>query len=126
MLFVCVENAGRSQMAEAFARQLGAGVLTAESAGSRPLGSIHPVVVQAMREKGLELAGHHSKGLDGVDSGRFDLVVTLCEEECPLLPGQARLHWPLPNPSGRGLEAVRPIRDAIEEHVTQLVEQLRG
>lgn len=125
-LFVCVENAGRSQMAEGFARQLGAGVLEPASAGSRPLGRIHDVVREAMAEKGVDLSGHSSKGLDQVDPGSFDFLITLCaEEECPYVPGPEQRHWGMPNPAGKDVAAVRPIRDAIELRVRELVEELR-
>lgn len=125
ILFVCVENAGRSQIAEGFARRLGAGVLDAASAGSRPLGQIHPVVREAMAERGIELAGQSSKSLAAVDPGSFDLLITLCaEEECPVVSGPERRHWGMPNPAGREIEEVRPIRDAIETRVRELIEEL--
>lgn len=126
VLFVCVENAGRSQMAEAFARQLGAGVLEPASAGSRPLGRIHPLVAEAMKERGLELTGHSSKGLDSLDLAGFDIIVTLCDDECPWVEGQTLMHWETPNPADHGLESVRSIRDSIEARVHELVRSLRA
>lgn len=103
------------------------GVLEAASAGSRPLGRVHPVVIDAMREKSIDVSGHASKGLDDIDASRFDLMITLCaEEECPWVPIAERRHWPMPNPAGHGLEDVQPIRDAIEQKVLALVEELRG
>ncbi|MCE7869188.1 arsenate reductase ArsC [bacterium CPR1] len=113
-------------MAEGFGRQLGAGVLDVASAGSRPLGRIHEVVREAMAEKGIDLASQTSKGLDQVDPGSFDYLITLCaEEECPYVPGPKQLHWGMPNPAGKDVASVRPIRDAIEGKVRELVEELR-
>ena len=129
ILFVCVENAGRSQMAEAFARKLG---LEASSAGTIPSTRINPVVVQAMREKGLELGSNTPKMLSSEMIGQAGLVVTMgcsVEEACPrpmLAQMQKKLvDWDLPDPKGKPIEEVRKIRDEIERRVIELSKDAR-
>lgn len=121
VLFACIGNSGRSIMAEAFARQLG---LEARSGGSRPLGHVLPVVVEAMREKGIDVSGYASKGFDEPWIAReCDLVVTMgCgEDACPAFVGKKILDWELDDPKGKPLEDVRRIRDEIEQRVSELV-----
>jgi arsenate reductase (thioredoxin) len=140
VLFVCVHNSARSQMAQAFVNRLGAGVWQAESAGlSLGSGGLNPQVVVVMAEKGYDLSGHYPKSLESVLSGgcRFDLTVTVCDESqaeaCPYVPG-ARQHWGFPDPAsfkgtpGEILEAVRKVRDEIEIRVRQWLaeEGLKG
>jgi protein-tyrosine-phosphatase len=116
VLFVCVENAGRSQMAEGFAKALG---LEAYSCGSKPRGSLNPAAVEAMKEKGIDLSTHASKGFDRVP--KAEVVVTMgCGDACPYVPSLRRLDWNLPDPKGKGIEDVRPIRDEIERLVKAL------
>ena len=120
VLFVCVQNAGRSQMAEAlYARHGGEG----RSAGSKPAERVHPEVVEALREVGIDLAGRKPRGLDRADVEWAELVVTMgCGDACPVLPGKRYLDWELPDPSGAPLEEVRALRDEIERRVSRLGE----
>ncbi|MBW8270285.1 arsenate reductase ArsC [Caldovatus aquaticus] len=122
ILFLCVANAARSQMAEGLARaRFGPGRRIA-SAGSRP-GVLHPLAVAAMAEIGIDISGQRSKGIEEVDLSRFDTIVTLCAEEvCPVVPGRVRrLHWPIPDPAAAGtLEAFRAARDAIARRLDEL------
>src|SRR5687768_8220002 len=99
VLFVCVENSNRSQMAEAFARIHGAGEVDAFSAGSRPSGKINPRAIAAMRERGYDLTTHQSSGLDRIPAGPYAAVVTMgCGDACPWVPASLRLDWALPDP----------------------------
>jgi arsenate reductase (thioredoxin) len=121
ILFVCIENAGRSQMAEAFANKLG---LEAYSCGSKPGHEVNPVVVQAMREKGFDLSSRVPKGFDAVP--RADVVVTMgCGDACPYVPGR-HYDWDLPDPKDKGLEEIRTIRDEIERRVHAVTAELKG
>lgn len=127
VLFVCVENSCRSQIAEAFARQLGAGVLEAHSAGSRPSGRVHPSAVRLMKELGADLSGYRSKGLDEFSPWDWDYVVTMgCGEACPYVPGRARLDWKIPDPKDLPDEAFREVIFRIKEKVEGLVRAARS
>ena len=124
ILFLCIENAGRSQMAEAFARRLAPAGVEVFSAGSRPAASVNPAVVEAMRERGLDLGGKIPKGLDALTEERFDVMVGMgCGDACPVRPGAKRtVAWDIPDPKGQPLERVREIRDQIEGKVRELLE----
>ncbi len=125
VLFVCVENAGRSQMAQALARLRGAGRLLAYSAGSRPSGRINPRTIEVMREYGYDLATHRSTGLDDLPGGEFDAVITMgCGDACPWVPARIREDWPLADPKDLDLDGVRELRDEIEKRVVDLIETL--
>ena len=118
VLFVCVQNAGRSQMAQAFLEARGG---SARSAGSRPAGAVHPEVVEAMREKGVDLAGRTPRALGREAVEWADLVVTMgCGDACPVLPGKRYVDWQLDDPAHAGADAVRRIRDEIERRVAEL------
>jgi protein-tyrosine-phosphatase len=118
--FVCVGNAGRSQMAEAFAEQAG---LNARSAGSRPEHELHPEVVAAMDELGIDLRGRSPKGITEEDVRWADVVVTMgCGDACPVFPGKRYLDWELTDPIGLAVADVRPIRDEIERRVRALAD----
>ncbi|HVM18058.1 MAG TPA: arsenate reductase ArsC [Gaiellaceae bacterium] len=118
VLFVCVQNAGRSQMAQAFLEARGG---CARSAGSRPAAAVHPEVVAAMRERGLDVSGRTPKALDRDDVEWADLVVTMgCGDACPVLPGKRYVDWQLADPAGAGGDEVRRIRDEIERRVAEL------
>jgi arsenate reductase len=129
ILFLCVANSSRSQMAEGLARDLFGDAARVQSAGSAPT-RVNPYAVEAMREIGLDLSAHASKSVETVDPGSVDLVITLCAEEvCPVFLGRAeRLHWPVPDPAsddaslGRDemLRRFRAARDAIRERLTAL------
>jgi protein-tyrosine-phosphatase len=123
VLFVCVENSNRSQMAEAFARLHGGDRVEAFSAGSRPSGRVNPKAVEAMREKGYDLTRHHSKGLTDLPAGTFDVVVGMgCGDEgCALVPARRREDWDIPDPKELPPERFREVRDLIEERVKILL-----
>jgi protein-tyrosine-phosphatase len=122
LLFVCVENSCRSQMAEGFARALGGAGVEAWSAGSRPSGRVDPRAVRFMAEKGIDLAAHESKGLDDLPPGGWDCIVTMgCGDACPHVPARAREDWDLPDPKSLDDAGFRAIRDRIEHLVRELV-----
>jgi arsenate reductase len=118
VLFVCVQNAGRSQIAEALYERRGG---EARSAGSKPAERVHPEVVEALREVGIDVADRRPQGLDRDDVEWAELVVTMgCGDACPVLPGKRYVDWELPDPSGAPLEEVRALRDEIERRVSRL------
>ena len=124
ILFVCVENANRSQMAEAFARIHGGADVEAMSAGSRPSGTINPKAVRFMAELGYDLGAHASKSLDQVD-GEFDAVVTMgCGDDCPWAPAHRREDWALPDPKHMDDDGYRAVRDEISARVQRLLAEL--
>jgi len=125
ILFVCVENSNRSQMAEAFARIHGKDQVLADSAGSRPSGRVNPKAIEAMRELGYDLTQHSSKGLEGFNGTQVDVAVTMgCGDECPLVLANERIDWQIPDPRDMTPEEFRGVRDLIESKVKQLVEKL--
>jgi arsenate reductase len=125
VLFVCVENSNRSQMAEAFARMHGAGRVEAASAGSRPSGKVNPKAVAAMAELGYNLAAHRSKLLDEVAHVEHDAVVTMgCGDACPHVRARLREDWDIPCPSDLPPDEFRRVRDLIEEKVRDLLARL--
>lgn len=122
VLFVCVENSNRSQMAQAFARIHGAGVVEAYSAGSRPSGVVNPRAIAAMAERGYDLATHASHGLDAIPAGEYRAVITMgCGDECPWIPAQQREDWALPDPNALAPAAFNEVRDEIERRVKALL-----
>ncbi|MFB7025217.1 MULTISPECIES: arsenate reductase ArsC [unclassified Streptomyces] len=125
VLFVCVHNAGRSQMAAAFLARLGGDRVEVRSAGSAPADAVNPAVVAAMAEAGVDIAAETPKVLTADAVRASDVVVTMgCGDACPYFPGKRYLDWTLDDPAGRGVEAVRPIRDAIERRVRGLLAEL--
>ncbi|HEV8699951.1 MAG TPA: arsenate reductase ArsC [Candidatus Polarisedimenticolia bacterium] len=134
VLFVCTGNAARSQMAEGLAGHLGKGRIEAHSAGTRPAGMVMAAARAVMKERGIELVRHFSKGLDAVP-GPFDLVITLCDsavQECPAaLVDGAHEHWSTPDPTfteggpDEVLEAFRQVRDRLEAQITALIQRVR-
>jgi len=125
VLFVCVENSNRSQMAEAFARRHGAGRIEAASAGSKPSGRVNPKAVEAMRELGYDLTAHASKGLDEFNGRSVDVAVTLgCGDECPLVRAGERIDWKIPDPRDMTPDQFRGVRDLIEQNVKDLLATL--
>ncbi len=122
VVFLCTENSNRSQMAEAFARIHGAGVLEAWSAGSSPSGTVHPRAVAAMAEKGYDLGRHGSKSTAELPAGPWDYVITMgCGDECPMLAGDQREDWGLPDPKEMPPDAFNQVRNEIERRVKVLV-----
>ena len=121
VLFVCVENSNRSQMAEAFARMHGGDGVEAMSAGSKPSGVINPKAVRFMAERGVDLSTHASKSLHEV-TGEFDAVVTMgCGDDCPWVPAKRREDWALPDPKHMDDDGYRAVRDEIESRVRALL-----
>jgi arsenate reductase len=122
VLFVCVENSCRSQMAEGFARALGAGVLEAASAGSRPSGAVNPKAIASMREAGIDISNHQSKGLDEVAGQSWDYAITMgCGDECPHVRAEHREDWSIPDPKHMPPEEFARVRDQIRDRVEQLL-----
>ena len=122
ILFVCVENSNRSQMAQAFATIHGAGKVEAFSAGSRPSGRINPKAVEAMKEVGYDLTTHTSKGLDGFNGTEVDVAVTMgCGDECPLVLARHRVDWQIPDPRDMTPDEFRGVRNLIESRVRELL-----
>jgi arsenate reductase len=125
VLFVCVHNAGRSQMAAGFLRTLGGGDIDVLSAGSEPKDQINPVAVEAMAEQGIDIADNTPKVLTVDAVKESDVVITMgCGDVCPIFPGKRYEDWVLDDPAGQGIEAVRPIRDEIRRRVEALVGEL--
>lgn len=125
VLFVCVHNAGRSQMAAGLLRRLGGDRVRVNSAGSAPAAQLNPAVVEAMAEVGIDITDQVPVKLDAAGVEAADVVVTMgCGDACPIFPGKRYEDWPLDDPAGRGVEAVRPIRDRIEQRVRDLLVEL--
>jgi len=129
LLFLCVANSARSQMAEGIARRLAGGRLPVQSAGSEP-SRLNPLAVRALAEISIDISGQSSKAIDAIDPGAVGTVITLCAEEvCPVYLGAARrLHWPLPDPAGHdepeaaSLVRFRAVRDELEKRIRELLE----
>lgn len=125
VLFVCVHNAGRSQMAAGYLRELAGDRIQVLSAGSAPKDQINPVAVQAMAEEGIDIAGNVPKVLTVEAVKESDAVITMgCGDACPIFPGKRYEDWELDDPAGQGIEAVRPIRDEIRRRVEALIADL--
>jgi arsenate reductase len=125
VLFVCVHNAGRSQMAAAFLTQLSQGRVEVRSAGSEPADQVNPAAVQAMAEVGIDIAAEKPKILTDQAVIASDVVITMgCGDTCPFYPGKRYEDWVLDDPAGQGVEAVRPIRDEIRRRVETLLTEL--
>jgi protein-tyrosine-phosphatase len=125
VLFVCVHNAGRSQMAAGLLAKHAEGRVVVRSAGSDPADEINPAVVEAMGEVGVDISAEYPKPLTEEAVERSDVVITMgCGDACPVFPGKRYLDWELDDPSGRSLEEVRPIRDEIDRRVRALLTEL--
>jgi arsenate reductase (thioredoxin) len=125
VLFVCVENSNRSQMAQAFAALYGADRVEALSAGSRPSGQVNPKAVRAMAELGYDLGSHTSKGLDDYNGTEIDAAVTMgCGDACPLVRAKQRIDWQIPDPRDMPPEEFRAVRDLIGAKVKELLTEL--
>jgi arsenate reductase (thioredoxin) len=125
VIFVCVENSNRSQMAEAFARIHGGDRVEAYSSGSRPSGKINPKAVQAMKELGYDLTTHSSKGLQEFNGQEFDAAITMgCGDECPLVRAKQRMDWQIPDPKELPPDQFNIVRDFIEQKVRELLATL--
>ena len=125
VLFVCIENSCRSQMAEAFAHLYAQDAIEAYSAGSRPSGQINPQTISVMAELGYDLNKHSSKSLREIPQGKYDYVITMgCGDECPFIPADHHVDWDLPDPKLLPLEEFRQVRDRIGECVKDLAAQI--
>jgi len=125
VLFVCVHNAGRSQMAAAYLHHLSGGAVEVRSAGSAPAETVNPSAVQAMAEEGIDIASEQPKVLTTEAVRHSDVVITMgCGDECPYFPGTRYEDWDLDDPAGQGIDAVRPIRDEIRTRVEALIASL--
>ena len=125
VLFVCIHNAGRSQMAAGFLTHLADGAIEVRSAGSAPAATINPAAVEAMAEIGIDISDQSPKILTPGAVESTDVVITMgCGDTCPVFPGVSYRDWALPDPAGKGIEAVRPIRDEIKARVEALIAEL--
>ncbi|ONK16137.1 arsenate reductase ArsC [Streptomyces sp. MP131-18] len=125
VLFVCVHNAGRSQMAAGFLTHLAGDRVEVRSAGSLPAGQVNPAAVEAMREAGVDISAEQPKALDPEAVRASDYVITMgCGDACPFFPGKKYLDWQLADPAGRDVAAVRPIRDEIRARIEELIAEI--
>lgn len=123
LLFVCIGNSCRSQISEGFARHLGAGLVEAFSAGSRPAGFVAPGAIETMREKGIDISQNASKSVEDFRGMSFDYVITMgCGDACPWVPAKHRLDWQIPDPIGKSPEFFREVRDLIESKIKSLLD----
>ncbi len=125
VLFVCIENSNRSQMAQAFAKIHGKGMVEAYSSGSRPSGKVNPKAIEAMKELGYDLTTHTSKSLDEIPNVEYDFVATMgCGDECPFVRAKIREDWAIPDPKHLEPEEFRKVRDLIEQKVKDMLARL--
>ncbi|MGB7573471.1 MAG: arsenate reductase ArsC [Thermodesulfobacteriota bacterium] len=125
IVFVCVENASRSQMAQGFAETHGQGKMEVYSAGSRPSSQVDPLAIEVMKEKGIDLSARRPKGLDDLPPIEMDCLITMgCEETCPAVPAKKIIEWEIPDPKGKSIEVFREVRDLIENKVTALLQEI--
>lgn len=122
--FICVENARRSQMAQGFARRLGKGNLEIYSAGSRPASQIDPLVIEVMKERGIDLSSENPTGLNVLPVDMDYLITMGCEETCPAIPSKNIIEWDIPDPKGKSICVFRDVRDIIEGKVKSLLEEI--
>ena len=125
VLFACVANSCRSQMAEALARFHGQGKIEAYSAGSNPSGQVNPLAIEVMEERGLDISHHRSKGFNELPADKFDIVVLMgCGEQCPFVPTRKRIEWEILDPEGKPLPFFRKLQDEIESKVISLLQSI--
>ncbi len=125
VLFVCVHNAGRSQMAAGFLKHLAGDRIEVRSAGTDPGDKVNPAAVEAMAELGIDISANFPKKLTDEAVKESDYVITMgCGDTCPFFPGKTYLDWVLDDPAGQGVDAVRPIRDAVQKHVKDLIKEI--
>jgi glutathione/glutaredoxin type arsenate reductase len=124
VLFVCVENSCRSQMAEGFAKKHGGDKIEAFSAGSKPAGIVNPDAIKVMKEIGIDISDQTSKGFELLPYNKFDYIVTMgCQDTCPYFPAQKKVEWQIEDPKGKGLEVFRKVRDEIGKKVKELLNE---
>lgn len=125
LLFVCIENACRSQMAEGFANHFGKGILESYSAGSKPSGKVNSKTIIVMKEAGIDISFAKSKGFDELLLKKFDYVITLgCKDICSFIPAHKHIEWQIEDPKGKNMEFFRKVRNLIEEKVKELVKDI--
>ena len=125
LLFVCIENSNRSQMAQAFAKIHGRNNIEAFSAGSRPSGKVNPKAIEAMKELNYDLSVHNSKSLQEIPEGPYEYVITMgCGDECPWIPAKEQIDWDIPDPRNMEKDDFRKVRDLIEAKVTDLLSRI--
>lgn len=125
VMFVCVHNAGRSQMAAGYMQHLAGDRIEIRSAGTAPAETINPSVVEAMHEDGIDISNNSPKILTTEQVKASDYVITMgCGDECPFFPGKTYLDWPLDDPAGQGVDAIRPIRDEIRSKIENLIAEI--
>jgi len=125
ILFVCVKNASRSQMAQGFAEAFGKGRVEVYSAGSNPSSQINPLAIEVMKEKNIDLSGRRPKGLSDLPPVEMDYLITMgCEETCPAVAARKIIEWQIPDPRGKPVDEVRKIRDMLEVKVKALLEEV--
>ncbi|MFA5144453.1 MAG: arsenate reductase ArsC [Candidatus Omnitrophota bacterium] len=124
VLFVCIENSCRSQIAEGFAKYIGTDVLEAYSAGSKPSQEVDPGAIEVMREIGIDISGQKSKGFSELPINKFDYVITLgCEDICPFAPADKHIQWNIEDPKGKNIDFFRRVRDEIKNKVTSFIKE---
>lgn len=127
VMFVCIHNAGRSQMAAAYLEHLAGDLVEVRSSGTAPAESVNPAVVEAMLEEGIDISGNKPKILTAEDVQASDYVITMgCGDTCPFFPGKTYLDWPLTDPAGKGVDFIRPIRNEIKGLVEGLIAEIRA
>jgi protein-tyrosine-phosphatase len=127
VMFVCIHNAGRSQMAAAYLEHLAGDLVEVRSSGTAPADSVNPAVVEAMLEEGIDISGNKPKILTTEDVQASDYVITMgCGDTCPFFPGKIYLDWPLTDPAGKGVDSIRPIRDEIKGLVEGLIAEIKA
>jgi len=125
IVFVCIENARRSQMAQGFAEFFGGGKVEVHGAGSRPSSSIDPLVIEVMKEKGIDLSEKQPKSLNDLSPIEMDYLITMgCEETCPAVLTKKIIEWDIPDPKGKPIDVIREVRDLIEKKVKKFIEEI--
>lgn len=126
VLFVCIENSCRSQIAEGFAKVLGKDVVEVYSAGSKPSGKVNPMAIEVMREIGIDISSQKSKGFLELPAKKFDYVITLgCQDVCPFVPASEHIEWQINDPKNKDIEFFRNVRNDIKNKVGKLIENIR-
>jgi len=125
ILFICIENSCRSQIAEGFAKHIGINLLEPFSAGSKPSGKVNGIAIQVMKEKNIDISYQKPKGLHDLPTINFDYLITMgCGDSCPMIKAKNKIDWNIPDPKGKDIEFFRKIRDEIENKIFDLIRQL--
>jgi len=126
ILFVCIENSCRSQIAEGFAKNLGKDVIETYSAGSRPSGKVDPMAIEVMQEIGIDISSQTSKGFLELPVKKFDYVITLgCKDVCPFVPASEHIEWQISDPKDKGIDFFRKVRDEIRREIEKLIQNVK-